>query len=173
MLGGLHKLPAGEEVPERIYAVVETPKGSMVRYAFHRKLAALHMFAHVRGPHGYPADYGFVPSTMAQDGQLLDIFVLCEEPTFPGCIIECRPVGVLHLSDGSLEDSKILAVPCVYDRFNEFTDLKDLPEGTRETLEGFFSLNPHLAGREESVAGWGDAKEAKDVVFKAWEGFLV
>jgi inorganic pyrophosphatase len=173
MAQSLDKISAGVEVPDRIHAVVETPRGSKVRYAFSTEMTAFHIVTRVRDGDSYPADYGFVPSTMAQDGHLLDIFVLTEDPTFPGCVIEVRPVAVLHLSDGRIDDSKILAVPLVDDRYDDVRDLDDLSQELRDRISSFFEHNTGLSGREQEVVGWGDVKDAKDVVFKAWEGFLL
>ena len=173
MNGPFHEIPAGAKVPDEINAVIETPRGSRVRYSFESEIRAFRLETSVSGDEGYPADYGFVPSTISQDGYPLDIFVLCREPTFPGCVVECRPVGVLHLTDGHLPDSKILAVPIVDRRLADIRDLDDVPQETRDGIHRFFEEHRLLSGRDQDVTGWAGVAEAKDVVFKAWEGFLL
>jgi len=169
----LHQIPAGEEVPSRIDAVIESPRGSRVRYAYDPEIGAFRYFEVLPEDQGYPAAYGFIPSTMDLDGEPLDILVLSAESTFPGCVVSCRPIGVLVLSDGNTPDHKILAVPLRGDQFENVEDLGELPEGTTDELATFFSAHPTLSGFEQEVVGWKGPEAARDVIFRAWEGFLV
>jgi len=169
----LHKLPAGEKVPDILNAVIEVHRGCRVRYMWDMELEAFRLLTVLERGGEWPADYGFVPSTVSQDGYPLDIIVMAEEPTFPGAIITCRPVAMLNLTYRGLVDHKILAVPLTNPRYDDVKDLEDLPAGTTELLTGFFAANPNLTGEPESVEGWENAETARDVTFKAWQAFLI
>jgi inorganic pyrophosphatase len=169
----LDRISAGDEVPERVNVVIEVTRGSRARYEYDRNLGAFALVAALGEGEGWPADYGFVPSTVSQDGHPLDALVLTAEPTFPGCVVPCRPVGVLNLTDGERSDHKILAVPVAEPGTEDIREIADLPEGTVDRITAFFTAHPTVSGQEESVEGWDDAESARDVIFKAWEGFLV
>ncbi|MHC4472141.1 MAG: inorganic diphosphatase [Planctomycetota bacterium] len=169
----INKIPAGLDVPRRIDAVIESPRGSRIRYAYDAEIDAFRFFAELEGDQGYPAAYGFVPSTMSLDGEPLDVLILSSEPTFTGCVVSCRPVAVLVLTDGNRPDHKILAIPTRSVRYADVEDFDDLPEGIADELAEFFSAHPNLSGFEQEVVGWEGADSARDVVFKAWEGFLI
>ena len=168
----LLRLPAGERVPDRLNAVVETPMHSRARYEYDLRLSAFRLVAQLSPGISYPLDYGFIPSTMSTDGFPLDVFLLGDEPTFPGCVIECRPVAVLNLSDGHRPDHKILAVPIHNDRLAGIADLPDVPSPILDRISEFLRANPMLSGAHEIVGDWEGAEAAKHVVFLAWEGFL-
>ncbi|MCU0727560.1 MAG: inorganic diphosphatase [Planctomycetes bacterium] len=168
----LLRLPAGERVPDRLNAVVETPMHSRGRYEYDLRLSAFRFAARLSPGVTYPLDYGFIPSTMSVDGFPLDVFLLGDEPTFPGCVIECRPVGLLNLTDGRRPDHKILAVPLFNENLAGVRDLPDVPPGILERLSEFLRANPLLSGSREDVGEWEGAEAAKQVIFLAWEGFL-
>lgn len=169
----LHQIPAGAKVPDSVNAVIETPMNSRSRYRYDEELGVFRIVAHLSPGTAYPADYGFVPSTVAQDGRPLDIFVLTDEPTFPGCVVDCRPVGVLDLEDERGQvDHKVLAVPLHNPRYQAMQCLADLPAGVTDRIRAFFLANPLVSGKKEDVAGWADRERAGKLVFLAWEGFL-
>jgi inorganic pyrophosphatase len=168
----LLRLPAGERVPDRLNAVVETPMHSRGRYEYDLRLSAFRLVARLAPGITYPLDYGFIPSTMSVDGFPLDVFLLVEEPTFPGCVIECRPVAVLNLTDGRRPDHKILAVPFHNEKFAGIQDLPDVPPHLLESVAAFLRANPLLSGAREEVGAWEGVEAAKQVIFLAWEGFL-
>jgi len=168
----LIEIPAGPDVPRRFHVVVETPAGSRVRYAYDPEIHAIRR-ATMRGPEiSYPADYGFIPSTLAMDMKPLDVLVLCSEPSFPGCVLDCRPIAVLNLMEAGRPDHKILAVHADDEAYRDVHDLDDLPEGMAEGLLRFFAEHPFLTGAEAEVLGWEGADNARDLVFRAWNGFL-
>ncbi len=169
----LIRIPAGEKVPDRINAVVETPLRSRGRYEYDERYGAFRLVARLAGGTAYPADYGFIPSTMAEDGYPLDVFIVADEPTFPGCVVECRPVAVLHLSDGTRPDHKILAVPVDSESCRDFHDLTDVPAALIDGISALFGVNPRISGAPEQIVGWEGAEAARRVIFLAWEGFLV
>ena len=169
----LHKVPAGHDVPRSFNVVIETPKGSPVRYEYDPEIEAFRRVGRVLGGQTYPADYGFVPSTMSLDGQPLDVLVLSQDPSFPGCLVECRPVAVLQMTLRDLPDHKIVAVPLGVDQVDGIGDLDDLTAEEAERLGAFFEYHPTPEGENQTYVGWDGAEAARDVVFRAWEGFLV
>lgn len=169
----LHELPAGNDIPRRFLTVVETPMGSRIRYEFNIEIGAFRRVSRVDEDESYPGDYGFMPSTVSMDGEPLDVLVLCRQPSFPGCILDCRPIALLNLTYNDLPDHKILAVPATDESFDAVTDLADLDEELTGRIGRFFSLHPLPDGQRHVFVGWEGAESARDVVFRAWEGFLV
>jgi len=132
-------LPAGDNPPFEINCVVEIPKGSSNKYEYHHKLNVFHLDRALYEAVFYPAEYGFIPQTFnKQDGDPLDIMVLSTFPTFPGCLLSCRPIGVLRLIDSGEEDDKIIAVPAHDPRFEEIKELNDLSTHAKKEIKNFF-----------------------------------
>src|ERR1700757_2688476 len=109
--GNLHDIDPGPDCPEIVRMIVEIPKNSSNKYEYDRELGVFRLDRALYSPMHYPADYGFIPGTLADDRDPLDVLALVEEPSFPGCLIEVRPVGILNMFDNSAADQKILAVP--------------------------------------------------------------
>ncbi|MCI0476106.1 MAG: inorganic diphosphatase, partial [Anaerolineales bacterium] len=106
-----HDIPARPDIPNVVHVVVEIPKGSRNKYEFDKKLGTIRIDRVLYSSMVYPGDYGFVPQTFYDDGDPLDIFVMTNEPTFPGCVIAARPIGLFRMKDKGEPDDKILAVP--------------------------------------------------------------
>src|SRR5215469_12618398 len=104
------RLPIGELAPEKVNAVIEIPKGSVNKYEYDVKLQVFRLDRTLFSPVHYPGDYGFIPGTLGLDGDPLDVLVLVEAPSFAGCLIEVRPIGLLRMLDQGKNDEKILAV---------------------------------------------------------------
>ena len=119
----------------------------------------------------YPADYGFVPETLALDGDPLDVLVLVTEPTFPGCVIEVKPIGVFHMADEKGPDEKIICVPVSDPIGNKVDDLSGLNPHLIKEIEHFFRVYKDLEEKKVDVGDWGDAKEAKEIVEQCIERF--
>jgi inorganic pyrophosphatase len=115
----------------------------------------------------YPTDYGFMPGTLSKDGDPLDVMVLVWEPTFPGCHLPARPIGVLRMHDEKGEDEKILAVPVGEPRFDGVYDLPDLPAHWLREIENFFATYKLLEEKDTELLGWDDAAEAMKVIDQA------
>jgi len=147
-----------------IEVLVEIPRGGRNKYEYddHRGLFRLDrvLYSSVH----YPTDYGFVPGTLAEDGDHLDALVIVEEPTFPGCVVPARPVGVLLMRDENGEDQKVLAVPCGDPRFSEVQRLEDLPAHWQREIEVFFGTYKALEGVQTEVLGWLGADAAWRVI---------
>ena len=112
-------LPAGPEIPSMLNAVIEIPKGSAHKYEYDKDPQCLQTRPHLYSPVHYPGAYGFVPQTLAEDGDPLDVVVIIDGPTFTGCLIEVRPLGVLVMRDDKGLDHKILACPSNDPRMRE------------------------------------------------------
>jgi inorganic pyrophosphatase len=161
------KLPSGKNPPYDINVVIEIPQGSQVKYELDKDSGAIMVDRFLFTPMAYPAAYGFVPNTLADDGDPSDALVLAPAPIVPGAVIRCRPIGVLFMEDESGQDEKLICVP--HDKLHTiFTDIKDvseLPKITRDAIEHFFTRYKDLEpGKWVKVRNWGSAEEAAAVL---------
>src|SRR5215813_12748371 len=162
-----HNLPPGPSSPDVIYVVVEVPKGSRNKYEYSKSAGVIKLDRVLYSPLHYPGDYGFIPQTYYGDGDPLDVLVMMEEPTFPGCVIEARPLGMLRLKDRGDSDDKILAVPSTDPQYADYNDIADLPKHFPKAVEHFFITYKHLQGAVIESGGWVDVKEAKEAIIGA------
>ena len=144
---------------ETTEAVIEIPRGSRNKYEMNRATGQIRLDRVLYSSVHYPTDYGFLPDTLAEDGDPLDILVLVEEPTFPGCRVEVRPIGVLRMRDQKGRDEKILAVPAGDPRFDETRTLTDLSHHWLREIETFFGTYKLLEELPTEIDGW-DGREA-------------
>ena len=158
----LYNYPLGDRFPAEAAIVVEITKGSRNKYEYDAINGALRLDRVLSSPLHYVAEYGFFPQTLAGDGDPADVLVPMEEPTFPGCIIEVRPVGLLKMEDEKGEDFKILAVPVGDRRYAEVTQLDHLPPHLLLEIEHFFTVYKNLDGLYPSVSGWENERKAKE-----------
>ena len=149
----------GDE-PRVIEVVVEIPRGSRNKYEMDHATHTLYLDRVLYSSVHYPTDYGFVPHTMAADGDPLDVLIIVEEPTFPGCRVRVRPIGVLLMRDEAGIDEKILAVPVVDPRFDHVRDLRDLSPHWLVEIENFFNTYKLLEDKPTEVEGWRGRDEA-------------
>lgn len=168
----LERLPIGDGAPEVVNAVVEVPVGSRNKYEFEPELGAMLRDRVLPGSVRYPMDYGFIPSTQAQDGDALDVLLAAYDPAFPGCVIHARPIGALHIRDSSGEERNILAVPADDPRFHDINAADDLPDQNLDEMAEFFVVYKRLEGDEDvEVLGWLEAAEAHEVIREAATAF--
>ena len=161
MLNPWHDLPPGAEPPVQVTAVIEIPAKSRNKYELDKSSGLLKLDRVLYSAVHYPGDYGFVPRTLHEDGDPMDILVRINEPTFPGCQIDARPVGVLRMLDKGEPDDKVLAVPC-HDPFHEEVhDLGDLPAHYLREVEHFFHIYKDLEGKRVQILGWEDVSSAR------------
>ncbi|TMM32319.1 inorganic diphosphatase [Polaribacter aestuariivivens] len=140
--------------------LIEIPKGSRNKYEYDFELNKIRFDRMLFSSMMYPADYGFVPETLALDGDPLDVLVLGHEPTFPMCVIEVKPIGVFHMTDEKGPDEKVICVPVSDPIWNKKNDLSDLNPHRLKEIEHFFKVYKDLEKKKVDVGGWGDAKEA-------------
>lgn len=160
----LHDLPPGDRAPDVVNVVVEIVRGSRNKIEYDPDLEAFRLDRVLYASLYYPGDYGFIPGTLAPDGDPLDVLVLVNEPTFPGCVLPARPLGVLEMRDEKGQDEKVLAVPLSDPRFAEADDLSDLPSHLLEEVEYFFDIYKVLEGKETATGGWLDVQRAREIV---------
>ncbi|HKK07374.1 MAG TPA: inorganic diphosphatase [Gemmatimonadota bacterium] len=160
----LHEIPSGPDAPSTVHVVVEIPRGSRNKVEYDPALGAFRMDRVLYASVHYPGDYGFIPSTLAPDGDPLDVLVLVNEPTFPGCVLPARPLGVLAMRDEKGQDEKVLAVPLRDPRFEETGELEDLPSHLLDEVRYFFDIYKTLEGKETATTGWEGAGRARAII---------
>jgi inorganic pyrophosphatase len=165
-------LPIGAKAPELINTVIEIPAGGVNKIEYDKKLGVFHLDRPLYSPVHYPGDYGFVPSTLAEDGDPLDVLILVVQPTFTGCLVEARPVGMLEMVDQGKKDEKILAVSSGNPRYSEVHNYTDLFTHMLREIEHFFSIYKDLEGKRTKMAGWQDVNIAHERIMESHRRFL-
>jgi len=168
----LYDLNPGPDCPKLVRLIVEIPKNSTNKYEYDHTLGVFRLDRALYSPVHYPGDYGFIPGTLSSDGDPLDVVALVEEPSFPGCMIEVRPIGVLNMIDQEKKDQKILAVPNRNPRYDQVQKLDQIFPHVRREIEHFFTIYKELEGRATSTLGWADAAEARGVIQEARNSYL-
>ena len=148
--------------------VIEIPRGSRNKYEFDHASGLIRLDRTLFTATQYPADYGFVPDTLGQDGDPLDALVLVSDSTFPGCRIRVRPIGIFHMSDEKGPDEKVICVPLNDPTWGRLADLHDIPPGLRDEIEHFFQVYKDLDHKGSVVThGFGNRSEAEEMVAAA------
>lgn len=155
----LNKINPGTQ--EKVNVLVEIPKGSQNKYEFDKELGAFKLDRVLFSPLHYPGDYGFIPQTLAEDGDPLDALIMVSLRTFPGCVIESRPIGMLKLLDSGKEDSKILCVPTNDPRLEHYKDINNISKRILDEIGHFFRVYKELEGKKVKIIGWKNAAAAK------------
>ena len=170
----LSKIKVGSN-PDKINAVIEIPYGSNIKYEIDKASGALCVDRVLYGAMFYPANYGFVPNTLADDGDPADILVLNEYPLAAGSVIPCRLIGVLMMEDESGMDEKLLAVPVskIDPRFEGIKSISDLPKATLDKIKNFFEtyklLEPNKWVKVKDFASAAEAEKILDKAIKAYK----
>ncbi|WP_075217314.1 inorganic diphosphatase [Mongoliimonas terrestris] len=166
-------VPIGKNPPYDINVIIEVPLGGEpIKYEMDKEAGALWVDRFLYTSMRYPGNYGFVPHTLSDDGDPIDVIVCNTRAIIPGAIMNCRPIGVLKMQDESGGDEKIIAVPSTkltkrYDKVESHTDLPDI---TLKQIEHFFEHYKDLEpGKWVKVIGWGDAEEARSMIMQAVE----
>jgi inorganic pyrophosphatase len=145
---------------ESLICMIEIPMGSRNKYEYDPELGAIKFDRFVSAAVVYPTDYGFIPDTLALDGDPLDAMVCVSEATFPGCIIPVKPIALFKMEDDKGIDDKILCVPLQDPAWNTLNVLEDLPEQLRDEIEHFFSVYKDLEQKKVRVDGWYSREDA-------------
>lgn len=156
----VYELPPGDEAPTIVNVVVEIPKGTRNKIEYDPAAAVFRLDRVLYSPVHYPGDYGFIPGTLSNDGDALDALVLVTDPTFTGCVLQARPIGVLEMRDEMGYDEKILTVPAHDPRFEEIGDISHLPDHLLTEVQYFFEVYKDLEGKETALLGWHPKKVA-------------
>ena len=158
-------LETGSNVPEEINVVVECLKGERNKYEYDKNIPGVMLDRVLHSNVHYPSDYGFIPQSYYDDGDPFDALVLVEDQTFPGCVIESRPVALMKMDDDGEQDDKVIAVPTEDPRYDHIQDLEDIPTQLRDEIDEFFSTYKNLeAGKEVETLGWEDRQAAYDAI---------
>lgn len=160
----LTELPAGPSPPRVLYAVIEIPKGGKNKYEYDRQLGLFRLDRVLYSSVHYPAAYGFIPGTAARDGDPMDILVMTTEPTFTGCLIEVRPIGLFHMRDEAGEDEKVLSVPVADPGLSHVRELDDIAPHFLKEVEHFFKIYKDLEGKKVVTVGWEGREAAEEAV---------
>lgn len=158
-------------MPITFDVLIEIPKGSRNKYEYDFDLHKIRFDRMLFSSMMYPGDYGFIPDTLAQDGDPLDVLVMGHEPTFPMCVMEVKPIGVFHMADEKGPDEKIICVPMSDPIWNLLSDLNDLNSHLIKEIEHFFKVYKDLEKKKVDVGGWGDAAEAVKIVKECIERY--
>jgi inorganic pyrophosphatase len=162
------KIPPGRNPPDEINAVIEIPQGGVpIKYELDKESGALFVNRFLHTAMFYPANYGFIPNTLSEDGDPCDVMVLSQVAVAPAVVIRCRPVGALLMEDEHGVDEKILAVPVdeLNPYFDNITELNDLPQILRDQIDHFFRHYKELEkGKWVKVSGWVDREAARKLI---------
>jgi inorganic pyrophosphatase len=151
--------------------LIEIPKGSRNKYEYDFELKKIRFDRMLFSSMMYPGDYGFIPKTLALDGDPLDVLVMGTEPTFPMCVMEVKPIGVFHMADEKGPDEKLICVPVTDPIWNTYQDITDLNPHRKKEITHFFQVYKDLEKKKVDVGGWGDAQEAMEIYKKCVERY--
>lgn len=149
-----HGLSSGERAPHEITLVVETPANSRNKYELDKPSGLFRLDRVLHSAVHYPGDYGFIPQTLFEDGDPLDVLLLIKEPTHTGCLVSARPIGILRMRDNGEPDDKVLAVPVHDPHQRDFLDIDDIPQHMLREAEYFFGTYKELEGKRVDILGW-------------------
>jgi inorganic pyrophosphatase len=153
-------IPPGSDIPRVVNVIVEIPKGSRNKFELDKETGLLRLDRYLYSSSHYPGDYGFIPQTLAEDGDPLDVLVMVSDPTFSGCLIQTRVIGLFRMRDRGQNDFKILGVPHRDPLFAEYQNLGDVPSHFLREVEHFFATYKQLEGAHVEPMGWATAQDA-------------
>lgn len=151
--------------------LIEIPKGSRNKYEYDFQLHKIRYDRMIFSSMMYPADYGFIPESLALDSDPLDVLVLVSEPTFPGCVMKVKPIGVFHMADEKGPDEKIICVPISDPVWNRLNNLDDVNPHLINEIEHFFQVYKDLEKKKVAVNGWGNLDEAIKIYYQCKERY--
>jgi inorganic pyrophosphatase len=170
-----NNIPAGKDAPNDVFVAIEIPANhAPIKYEIEKDYDALMVDRFMATPMFYPANYGYIPQTLADDGDALDVLVVTPYPVAPGSVIRCRPVGVLNMTDEAGEDAKLVAVPHtkLTKMYDDVQDIEDLPKLLRDQIAHFFeNYNDLEEGKWVKVEGWEGAEAAKKAIVESIEAY--
>lgn len=166
-----HDLPKNEVTPEKFTAVIEIPKGSSCKYELDKKTGMLRLDRILYTATHYPANYGFIPRTYADDGDPLDVLVLCSEPIFPMTLVEVYPIGAMRMIDGGKQDDKIIALPFSDPTYRDIKSIDELPPHIFDEIMHFFTVYKQLENKQTAVKELFDCKDAVEIISQAIDDY--
>jgi inorganic pyrophosphatase len=151
-------------MPKPVHCIVEIPKGSRNKYEWDEELQAIRLDRFLFSSVVYPTDYGYIPNTLAEDGDPLDAMVCVSEATFPGCVIAVKVIALFRMRDDKGVDDKVVCVPFSDPNWNSIEKLEDLPLNLRDEISHFFSIYKQPEGKVVKVDGWFPAEDAMEEI---------
>lgn len=161
-----HEISSGDETPEIINVIVEIPKGSKNKYEIDKETGLIKLDRAMKTSQDYPFDYGFVPQSLWDDGDALDVILLTTYPLYPGILVEARPVAVMRMIDGGEGDDKIIAVPKDDPRWDEVKDVSDVNKHTLKELQHFLETYKSIENKSVVIDGYEGKEAAYEAVRK-------
>ncbi len=165
----LHDVPAG--TADEMNVIIEIPKGAKNKYELNKEFGLIELDRVMHTAQDYPFDYGFVPQTLFDDGDPLDVVVLTTYPLAPGLLLKARPVAIMKMVDTGEQDDKIIAVPVEDPRFDEVKNLGDLNTHTLKEIKHFFETYKTIQNKPVEVPGFEDAESAKSAFEKSIQAY--
>lgn len=166
------ELPIGTKCPEVFNVVIEIPKEGVNKYEYDKDLHVFRLDRNLYSPVHYPGDYGFIPSTLGDDGDPLDVLVLVDNPSFSGCVMEVRPIGVLEMLDQGLGDEKVLCVGTGNPRYKDVGNYSEIYPHMLREITHFFAIYKDLEGKRVEVKSWRDFAFAREKVLEAEQRYI-
>lgn len=166
-----HDIECSRIKPEEFIAVIEISKGSKQKYELDKKTGLLKLDRILYTSTHYPANYGFIPHTLADDNDPLDVLILCSESLNPMSLVKCYPIGVIVMNDNGAVDEKVIAIPFADPNYNTYKSIHDLPQHIFEEMRHFFSVYKQLENKETSVDVTSDRDEAIKIIIKSLENY--
>lgn len=159
-----HDINESRIARDNFLAYIEIPKGSSKKYELDKESGLLILDRILHTATHYPANYGFIPKTLAEDGDPLDVLVICGEVIHPGVLVQCYPIGVIKMDDGGSADEKIIAIPFEDPNYNSYRSIDALPYHIFAEMRHFFSVYKHLEGKETAVQEALGHKSAMEII---------
>ncbi len=168
-----HDIPGRRIKPTEFLAVIEISRGSKKKYELDKETGMLMLDRILYTSTRYPANYGFIPKTYADDGDPLDVLVLSNEVIDPLVLVKCYPIGVINMIDNGKNDEKIIAIPCEDPNYNTYKDISDLPPHVFDEMRHFFSVYKQLEDKQTAVNDVMDHKAAEEIIAKCIENHKI
>ncbi len=165
-------LPIGKNLPNVVTVVVEIPLDGTNKYEYDKQLHVFRLDRNLHSPVHYPGDYGFIPQTIAEDGDPLDILILGDTGTFPGCTFSVRPIGLFEMLDQGIPDEKVVAFATGNPRFNDVESYSQVQPHVLREIEHFFSVYKDLEGKRTKALGWKDRDSAHEVIHSSHKRYM-
>lgn len=168
----LHDISPKEIGSESFTAVIEIPKGSKVKYELDKSTGLLRMDRILYTSTHYPSNYGFIPRTHADDGDPLDVLVLCSETLVPMSLVKCYPIGMIRMLDNGANDEKIICIPHADPSYNSYTDIAELPKHIFDEMSHFFKVYKQLEHKDTVIDDVAGPDEAKKVITQCIDNYI-
>ncbi len=166
-----HDIDSSRIKPDCFEVVVEIPKGSKIKYELDKQTGFLKMDRILHTSTHYPANYGFIPKSYADDFDPLDVLVVCSQTLYPLTLVKCYPIGVITMIDNGRNDEKIIAIPFDDPNYNTYTDISQLPKHIFDEMKHFFSVYKSLENKDTAVDEVQDAEAAKEIIKASIEAY--